>query len=114
MSAACPQSTSQYPIPQQLTTYRVPSGSSLRRRRLAWLSMVRVFACTPEIPQTSRISSSLAKTRVGSDARTRSSVNSFFADRDRAAGRVDLDLPHPHRLVEAAVATTEDRRDPGV
>ena len=42
-------------------------------------SSVRVRPAGARNPQTSRISSSLLNTRVGSEARTRSRVNSFFA-----------------------------------
>jgi hypothetical protein len=34
-------------------------------------------------------------------------------DRDLATGRVDQQLPHPYRLVEATVGTVQDGIDPG-
>ncbi len=70
-------------------------------------------------PQTSRRSSSLLNTRVGSEARTRSRVNSFFARWTSRSPTVTLRRdgsirisPDPHRAVVAAVAAAQDGGDP--
>ena len=87
-----------------------PAGVRVERPGLARVAEAPDVACS---------SSSLEKTRVGSPARTRSSVNSFFASRTSrpptspAPRRVDDQLADPGRALAARRAAAQDGVDPG-
>ena len=80
------RASSRYPLPQSLTTtFSAPAASSLRRRREACESTVRVRIPAERIPHTSRRSSAFVKTRRGSLASFAASSNSRPASRTAAS-----------------------------